>query len=57
MLKEETLIANTDESTIGHNSQIFYSWSPKGVPTELKNQPFVGSINIVLTILSNGTWF
>ena len=57
MLKEETLIANTDESTIGHNSQIFYSWSPKGGPTEFKNQPFVGSINIVLTILSNGAWF
>ena len=57
MLKEETLIANTDESTIGHNSQIFYSWSPKRVPTEFKNQPFVGSINIVLTILNNGAWF
>ena len=57
MLKEETLIANTDESTIGYNSQIFYSCNPKGVPTEFKNQPFVGSINIVLTILNNGAWF
>ena len=57
MLQEKILIANIDESTIGRNSQITYSWSERGTPSEFKNQPFTGSLNIVLTILSNGAWF
>ena len=57
MLQEKCLIANIDESTIGRNSQITYSWSKRGTPSEFKNQPFTGSLNIVHTILSNGTWF
>ena len=57
MLQEKCLIANIDESTIGRNSQITYSWSKRGTPSEFKNQPFTGSLNIVLTILSNGAWF
>ena len=51
MLQEKCLIANIDESTIGRNSQITYSWSKRGTPSEFKNQPFTGSLNIVLTIL------
>ena len=56
-LDSETLIANVDESTISRHSQLFYSWSQKGQPQEFKNTLFTGSINLVLTILSNGAWF
>ena len=57
MLQKGALLANIDETTIGRDSQIPYSWSPKGIPSEFKNQPFVGSVSIVLTILSNGAWY
>ena len=57
ILQGGSLLANTDETAIGRDSQISYSWSPKGVPSEFKNQPFVGSLNMVFTILSNGAWF
>ena len=57
MLQKGALLANIDETTIGRDSQIPYSWSPKGIPSEFKNQPFVGSVNMVLTILSNGAWY
>ena len=56
-LDKETLIANVDESTISRHSQLFYSRSQKGKPQEFKNIPFTGSINLILTILSNGAWF
>ena len=52
-----SLFANTDETEIGRDSPISYSWSPKGVPSVFKNQPFVGSLNMVFTILSNEAWF
>ena len=53
-LKRGILIANTDESIIGRDSLISYSWSRKGVHPEFKNQPFVGSVIMILTILSSG---
>ena len=56
-LKRGVLIANTDESTIGRDSLISYSWSRKGMHPEFKNQPFVGFVNMILTILSNGAWY
>ena len=56
MLQEKFFIANIDESKIGRNSQITYSWSKRGTSSEYKNQPFTGLLNIVLTILSNGAW-
>ena len=57
ILQGGSLLANTYLTAIGRDSQISYSWSPKGVPSEFKNQPFVGSLNMVFTILSNGAWF
>ena len=51
------IVANIDETIFWRDSQIPYSWSPKGISSEFKNQPFVGSVNMVLTILSNGAWF
>ena len=56
-IDSETLIANVDESTISRHSQIFYSWSRRGQSREFKCMPFTGSINLILTILSNGSWF
>ena len=56
-IDNETLIANVDESTISRHSQIFYSCSRRGQSREFKCMPFTGSINLILTILSNGSWF
>ena len=56
-LANKTLIANIDESTINRNSKNLYSWSKKGAPSEFRTMPFVGSVNLVLTIFSNGSWF
>ena len=41
MLQKDTLLANIDETTIWRDSQIPYSWIPKGISSEFKNQPFV----------------
>ena len=57
LLEKGVLVANTEESTFDINSQITYSWSRKGEHLEFKNQPFIESLNIVLTILSNGYVF
>ena len=57
LLQEGVLVVNTEESTFGINSQNTYSWSRKGAHLEFKNQPFTGSLKIVLIILSNEAWF
>ena len=51
------LICNIDEWVISRSTKINYSWSIKGMNKEIKNSPFTGSMNIILSILSNGFWY
>ena len=57
LLKDKSLIINIDEWTISRSTKINYSWSIKGGNKEVKNSPFIGSLSIILAILSNGKWF
>ena len=57
LLKGKSLIINIDEWTISRSTKSNYSWSIKGGNKEAKNSPFIGSLSIILAILSNGNWF
>ena len=56
-LQNNTLVINIDEWVISRSTKNNYSWSIKGENKEIKNSPFIGSLSIILTILSNGWWF
>ena len=51
------LICNIGEWVIPRSTKIHYSWSIKGINKDVKNYPFTGSMNIILSILSNGFWY
>ena len=57
LLSNSSLVINIDETSINRHIKINYSWSLKGKQYEAKNSPFIGSINWVMTIWSNGNWF
>ena len=56
MLDKKSLIINIDESCISRNTKIDYAWNKKGDVKEYNNSPFIGSVSLILAILSNGTW-
>ena len=53
---KDTLLINNDESSINRNTKLQYSWGFKGVPIESQNSLFVGSVSMLMAILSNGSW-
>ena len=55
-ISKDTLLINIDESSINRNTKLQYSWGFKGVPIESQNSLFVGSVSMVMAILSNGSW-
>ena len=55
-ISKDTLLINIDESSINRNTKLQYSWEFKGVPIESQNSLFVGSVSMVMAILSNGSW-
>ena len=57
LITKETLVINIDETSFNRRINNTYSWSRKGIPFEAKNSPFIGSINWIMSIWSNGTWF
>ena len=52
-LKPNTLIWNLYEWSFSRSTKINYLWSTRGKNKEVHNAPFVGSIYMILTILSN----
>ena len=56
LISKETLLINIDETSFNRHIKNNYSWSYKGIPFEAKNIPFVGSINCIMSIWSNGSW-
>ena len=56
MLDKKSLIINIEESCISRNTKIDYAWNKKGDVKEYNNSPFIGSVSLILAILSNGTW-
>ena len=57
LLQNNTLVINIDEWVISRSTKNNYSWSIKGENKEIINSPFIGSVSIILTILSNGWWY
>ena len=57
LISSSSLVINIDETSINRHITTNYSWSFKGKKYEAKNSPFIGSINWIMTILSNGSWF
>ena len=55
-ISKDTLLINIDESSINRNTKLQYSWWFKGVPIESQNSLFVGSVRMVMAILSNSSW-
>ena len=55
-LKPNTLNWNLDEWTFSRSTKINYSWSTRGKNKVVHNAPFVGSMYMILTLLSNGWW-
>ena len=56
-LDSSTLLINIDETNINYKTKTNYSWSQRGGLREFKSKPFSGSINMIMTIMSNGAWF
>ena len=57
LLSKNSLVINIDDTSINRHIKINYFWSLKGKQYEARNSPFVGSINWVMAIWSNGNWF
>ena len=56
-LNNDILIGNWDECIIKRKTKINYSWCKIGLNKEWQNVSFIGSLAIILTIFSNGSWF
>ena len=56
-IDHETLLINIDETMITKETKSNYSWAPKGINSEILNIKFENSLNIILAICSNGSWF
>ena len=56
-LNNDILIRNWDECLFTRKFKINYLWSKIGFNTEWQNVSFIGSLAIILTIFSNGSWF
>ena len=54
IFRKSWILVNIDESVISNSTKSNYSWSRKGVPTNLSTITMKGSISIVTAILSNG---
>ena len=52
----KSLIINIDESSINRHIKTNYSWSLKGTNKEVVNSPFSGSLSMIMSICSNGSW-
>ena len=57
LVEKSSLVINIDETSINRHIKSNYSWSKKGRTNEAKNSSFIGSINVVMAIWSNGNWF
>ena len=56
LLQNNTLVINIDEWVISRSTKNNNYWSIKGENKVIINSPFIGSISIILIILSNGWW-
>ena len=56
-LTSDTLILNIEECTIGRGWREEYSWSKRGLNQESQNTFISGSLKVILSIASNGSWF
>ena len=56
VITDETLVINIDEASINRDTKINYSWGLKGKDIEVWNSSFIGSVNIITDIWSNGVW-
>ena len=56
LISEDALIVSIDEPSINRRVSTNYTWRIKGFPIECRNSPFTGSVSLVMTICSNGTW-
>ena len=52
----KSLIINKDESSINRHIKTNYSWSLKGTNKEVVNSSISGSLSIIMSICSNGSW-
>ena len=53
---KDTLLFNIDEASINRNTKLLYSWKFKGIPTEIRNTWFNGSVTMIIVICSDGSW-
>ena len=56
-LDSSTLLINIDETNINYKTKTNFSWSQRGGLREFKSKSFSGSMNMIMTIMSNGAWF
>ena len=56
VITDDTLVINIDEVSINKDTKINYSWGLKGKDIEVWNSSFIGSVNIIAAIWSNGAW-
>ena len=56
LLSSSSLVINIDETSINRHIKNNFSWSLKGKEYEAKNSPFIGSLNWIMAIWSNGNW-
>ena len=54
VLTLQTLLLNVDETVIGRNRKLSYSWSHKGKIQECQNVGIFGHTKLILIIASNG---
>ena len=56
-LNNDILIGNWDECLFTRKTKINYLWKKLDLNKEWQNVSFIGSLAIILTIFSNGSWF
>ena len=57
MMKKRILLINADEASVSRHTQLFRSWSLKGVDSEMKAGSFKNSISLITAISSSGWHF
>ena len=56
LMSQSTLLINIDETSIGRNTKVNYSWWLRGYPIEAKNIFITSSVSFWMALLSNGSW-
>ena len=57
LVKPEHMVVNIDETLFSRSTKINYSWTKKGVWSNVNNSTLIGSLSLLAAITNKGDWF